>query len=261
MSTYVFKAHGPRRAAKATRRGRGRVSKQVVSDQLKSRGLIVLDIADKHASQGAQRRAASSSVKADGPDGHDPPARHDGQLGHDDPARALRARGADREQAPQGDDRRGPQGRRGRPAALRRAGAPPQDLQPAVRRDDPRRRDRRHARRVADARRRPAREGRLAAPPGQVRDDLPGGRHHLRGRRADRAGRLPGAGLHRRLQAVRRRAAGDHEAHRRDVATRSPATGGPADRRSPSARRLASASGSAPSGAARSGTASACASR
>ena len=51
----------------------------------------------------------------------------------------------------------------------RRAGAPPEGLQPAVRRDDPRRRDRRRAGQLADARRRPAREGRRAAPPGQVR--------------------------------------------------------------------------------------------
>ena len=82
------------------------------------------------------------------------------------------------------DDRRRPQGRRGRPAAVRRAGAPPQGLQPALRRDDPRRRDRRRARRVADPRRRPARDGRLAAPPGQGRDGLPAGGHGLRVHRA-----------------------------------------------------------------------------
>src|SRR3954466_9814678 len=49
MSTYVFKAMDIT-GAKAT----GEVeadSKQVVSDQLKSRGLIVLHIADKHASK------------------------------------------------------------------------------------------------------------------------------------------------------------------------------------------------------------------
>jgi len=49
MATYVFKAMDIT-GAKAT----GEVdaeSKQVVSDQLKSRGLIVLDIADKHASK------------------------------------------------------------------------------------------------------------------------------------------------------------------------------------------------------------------
>jgi type IV pilus assembly protein PilC len=49
MATYVFKAMDLT-GAKAT----GEVeaeSKQVVSDQLKSRGLIVLDIADKRASK------------------------------------------------------------------------------------------------------------------------------------------------------------------------------------------------------------------
>src|SRR3954447_18586562 len=49
MATYVFKAMDLT-GAKAT----GEVdadSKQVVSDQLKSRGLIVLDISDRHASK------------------------------------------------------------------------------------------------------------------------------------------------------------------------------------------------------------------
>ncbi|MDX6732642.1 MAG: hypothetical protein QOC54_2590 [Baekduia sp.] len=49
MSTYVFKAMDLT-GAKAT----GEVeaeSKQIVSDQLKQRGQIVLEIADKHASK------------------------------------------------------------------------------------------------------------------------------------------------------------------------------------------------------------------
>src|ERR1700744_4264769 len=49
MSTYVFKAMDL-----AGGKARGEVeaeSKQAVSDQLKSRGLIVLDIADKHSSK------------------------------------------------------------------------------------------------------------------------------------------------------------------------------------------------------------------
>ncbi len=49
MSTYVFKAMDL-----AGVKARGEVdadSKQAVSDQLKARGLIVLDIADKHASR------------------------------------------------------------------------------------------------------------------------------------------------------------------------------------------------------------------
>ncbi len=49
MSTYVFKA-----IDLAGGKARGEVeaeSKQAVSDQLKARGLIVLDISDKHASR------------------------------------------------------------------------------------------------------------------------------------------------------------------------------------------------------------------
>ena len=66
----------------------------------------------------------------------------------------------------------------------------------------------------------------VAAPPGQVGDGLPDGRHRLRRLRAARARGLPGAGVRRRLQAVRRRPAGDHEVHRQPVEPRSPATGG-----------------------------------
>ena len=49
MSTYVFKA-----IDLAGGKARGEVeadSEQAVSDQLKQRGLIVLDIADKHSSR------------------------------------------------------------------------------------------------------------------------------------------------------------------------------------------------------------------
>ena len=49
MSTYVFKA-----IDLAGAKARGEVeadSKQAVADQLKQRGLIVLDIADKHSSR------------------------------------------------------------------------------------------------------------------------------------------------------------------------------------------------------------------
>jgi type IV pilus assembly protein PilC len=61
MSTYVFKAIDPTGI-----KARGEVdadSKQAVSDQLKSRGLIVLDIADKHASREINL-AFMQSVKA-----------------------------------------------------------------------------------------------------------------------------------------------------------------------------------------------------
>ena len=61
MSTYVFKA-----IDLAGVKAKGEVdadSKQAVSDQLKSRGLIVLDIADKHASREIER-GFLKSVKA-----------------------------------------------------------------------------------------------------------------------------------------------------------------------------------------------------
>ena len=61
MSTYVFKAMDL-----AGVKARGELeadSKQVVSDQLKQRGLIVLDIADKHASREIEL-AFLKSVKA-----------------------------------------------------------------------------------------------------------------------------------------------------------------------------------------------------
>jgi type IV pilus assembly protein PilC len=60
MSTYVFKA-----IDLAGGKARGEVeaeSKQAVSDQLKQRGLIVLDIADKHSSKNIEI-ALKKSVK------------------------------------------------------------------------------------------------------------------------------------------------------------------------------------------------------
>ena len=184
MATYVFKAMDLT-GAKAT----GEVeadTKQVVADQLKARGLIVLDIKAKHGSKEISLDFLQAD-QADRPDDPHPSARDDDQLGHDDPARALRARGADREQAAGRDHRRRPQGRRGRPPAQRRARAPPQGLLAALRGHDPRRRDRRRARGVAAAGRRPAREGGLAAPADQVGHGLPGGHHDLRADRPRRA--------------------------------------------------------------------------
>ena len=96
MATYVFKAMDLT-GAKAT----GEVeadTKQVVADQLKARGLIVLDIKAKHGSKEISLDFLQAG-QADRPDDPHASARDDDQLGHDDPARALRARGADREQA------------------------------------------------------------------------------------------------------------------------------------------------------------------
>ena len=80
-------------------------SKQAVTDQLKSRGLIVLDIAEKRSSKEIELPLCQPG-QVRRPDDHDPPARDDGVARHDDPARAVRARGADREQEAQGDARR-----------------------------------------------------------------------------------------------------------------------------------------------------------
>ena len=77
MSTYVFKAMDLT-GAKAT----GEVeaeSKQIVTDQLKQRGLIVLDIADKHASKELELPFFEPD-QAGRPDDHDPPAGDHGQL-------------------------------------------------------------------------------------------------------------------------------------------------------------------------------------
>ncbi len=113
MSTFVFKAMDV-----AGVKAKGEVeaeSKQAVADQLKARGMIVLEIADKHASREIEL-AFMQRVKAQDL------AVFSRQLatmitsGMTHPARALRARGADREQVPQGHDRRGAQGRRGGPA-------------------------------------------------------------------------------------------------------------------------------------------------
>ena len=71
--------------------------------------------------------------------------------------------------------------------------------------------DGRRARGRAAARRRPAGEGRLAAPPDQIGDGLPGARDRRRGRDHARAVRLPGPRVRRRVQGIRRRTAGDHE--------------------------------------------------
>ena len=171
MSTYAFKAMDLAGAPAARHRSRPR-AKQAVSDQLRSRGLVILEIAEKHAS----RKSTSTSVRADHaqrPRGLLAPARDDGLFGHDDPARAVRARGADRGQEAKEVIDRGAQGRRGGPRVQRRARPPPEDIQPAVRRDGACRRDRRRARGLARADRGPAREGGRAAPPGALGDGLP----------------------------------------------------------------------------------------
>ncbi len=112
MSTYVFKAMDL-----AGIKAGGEVeaeSKQAVADQLKSRGLIVLDVADKHASREIEL-AFLKTVKAHELAVFSRQLVDDDLLGDEHPALPVRARGPDRGQVPEGDDRRRAQGRRGGP--------------------------------------------------------------------------------------------------------------------------------------------------
>ncbi|CAA9480538.1 MAG: Type IV fimbrial assembly protein PilC, partial [uncultured Solirubrobacteraceae bacterium] len=201
------------RGSQGLRRGRGRVQ---AGRRRPAQAARPRRAGDRRQAQLArdQHRGAEEEGQARGAHDHDPSAVDDGQLGDDDSARALRPRGADGQQDPAGDHRPGPQGRGGRPTALRRVRAPPEALQPAVRVDDARGGDRRHARRRAAARRRPAREGGLPPSPGQERHGLPRGGHELRRHRPDRPGRLHRPGVRLGLRLLRRRTPGHHEVHR-----------------------------------------------
>ena len=223
MSTYVFKAMDL-----AGVKARGEIdadSKEAVSNQLKSRGMIVLDIADKHASREIEL-SFMKTVKA-------------GELAVFSRQLAtmissglsiLRALYVLEEQT---DNKflkeTVVQVRKDVEAGLSlsgRDGIPPEGLQSTVRGDDQSRRGRRSAGGLADAGRRPAGEGSFAAPADPLGDDLPGARHHLRGGCDDGAGRVPGAGVRRRVQAVRRRTARHHPGLGGRCHTLSSATGG-----------------------------------
>ncbi|CAA9473148.1 MAG: Type IV fimbrial assembly protein PilC, partial [uncultured Solirubrobacteraceae bacterium] len=162
-----------------------------------------------------RRDLVRQAHQGDRADGDDPPAVDHGLLGHDAAARVLRARGSAREQASARDDRQCARGHRIRPDAVRRARAAPEDLQPALHRDGARGGDRRRPRGGARPHGRPAREGRLAAPPGQGGDDVPGCRAVVRAARAGGPADLHRPGLRRHLRGVRRRASADHQVHRR----------------------------------------------
>ena len=158
-------------------------------------------------------------------DGHDAPAGDDDLLGHDAPARVLRARGPDREQEAQGDARRGPRGHRGRPrfsdalakhpkvfnplyVAMVRAGEAGGVLEESLDRiADQLEKD--------DALRRQV----------KARDGLPDRRADLRAVRPDRPDRVHRPRVRERLQGLRRRAAADHQVHRRRCPTSSRASG------------------------------------
>ena len=207
MSTYVFKAMDL-----AGVKAKGEVeadSKQAVSDQLQARGLIVLDIADKHASREIEL-SFLKSVKAS------ELAVFSRQLATmiSSGMSILRALYVLEEQteskflketivAVRKDVEAGlslsdamsrhPKVFSPLFVAMTQAGETGGVLEER-----------------ADARRRPAGEGRLAAPPDPLGDGLPGARDRLRGRRDARARRLPGAGVRGRVQGIRRRTARDH---------------------------------------------------
>ena len=142
-------------------------TKQVVADQLKARGLIVLDIKAKHAS----KEISLDFMKRVKPTDLTILTRQLATMISSGMTilRALYTLEAQTENKLLADiiaDVR--KDVEAGPPAQRRARAPPQGLLAALRGHDARRRDRRRARGVAAARRRPAREGGLAAPADQV---------------------------------------------------------------------------------------------
>src|SRR3984885_8172247 len=196
MATYVFKAMDL-----AGVQAKGEVeaeSKQAVAEQLKERGLVVVDIATKYRSKelnielfarvNAKDLAVASRQLA---------TMVTSGMSIMRALQVLETQTASRgEDAPGGGPPRPPRCR-GRAAPVRRDVAPPPRVRPALRRDGASGGDGRGARRGSDAHGRPAREGRRAAPSGARRDDLPGARHHLRRRRAARSGRVPDPGVRR----------------------------------------------------------------
>ncbi len=129
MPTYTFRAMDVAGVA-----AKGEVeasSKQDVAEQLKQRGLIVLDIAGKYKSKELNLELFAR-VKAD------EMAVFTRQLATMVSSGMTILRSLDvleiqcRQQAAQGVAGRGPRRRRGRPSALRCPGAPPQDLRSPV---------------------------------------------------------------------------------------------------------------------------------
>ena len=136
MSTYVFKA-----IDLTGQQAKGEVdaeSKQSVADQLKAKGLIVLDIADKRTPKELELPWVNRIKLGD-------LAVMTRQLATMVSSgmtilRSLYVLEAQTENKKLAEQLvAGAQGHRGRAAAVRRARAPSEDLQPALRRDDARR--------------------------------------------------------------------------------------------------------------------------
>ena len=201
MSSYVYKA-----LDLAGAKAGGEVeadSKEAVADQLKARGLIVLDIADKHSS----REIELAFMKRVKPAELAVFARQLATMINSGMSilRALYVLEGQTDSKFLKDTivavRKDVEAGRSLSESM---ASSPQGLQPAVRRDDPGRRDGRCARGRVAARRRPVAEGLLAAQTDQIGDGLPDARRDLRRRRDDGARRLPRAGLPERVQTVRR---------------------------------------------------------
>ena len=150
-------------------------SKAQVTEQLRQRGLIVLDVSEKKRAvqdRGplqtleGRRHARAGGLLA--------PVRDPGRLGDADAAHPAHAGGADPGRADQGGDRRGAGRRRGRQHAGAGDGAPPRSLRPPLPGDGPLRRGVGPARGRARPGRLPGGESRRPAPPGQIGDDVPG---------------------------------------------------------------------------------------
>ena len=93
MSTYAFKALDL--SGTSTRGELEADDKQAVAAQLRSKGLIVLDIEEKKsAADVGDMLGALQEGEGAGADGRHAPALDDGVVRHVAPARAVRARGA-----------------------------------------------------------------------------------------------------------------------------------------------------------------------
>ena len=189
MATYAFKAVDM--AGAATRGEVDADDKQTVASQLRSRGLIVVDVEEQKPTDVGDIFARFRRVKAEDLTIASRQLSTMISSGMSMLRALYVARGAGREPEASRRLHRRPQGHRGRPVRSRaRWRRHPADLQRALRGDGGRRRDRRQARGDPRARGRPAREGRRPEAPGEVGDDVPGADHQLLDhRRASRSWR------------------------------------------------------------------------
>ena len=239
-STFAFRAMDVAGVAAA-----GEVeaeSKAQVTEQLRQRGLIVLDVSEKSKPVNIEdffKRWQAVDMRELAVF-----SRQFATLvasGHADAAHAPHAGGADPGRADPRGGRRSAGRRRGGQHAGAGDGAPSEGLRPALPGDGPLRRAVGSPRGRARPGRLPGREGRRPAPPGQIGADVPGAHIRFRGGRPGRDRRLRHPRLRQHLRRTRRRKPGRKQPNCRSrprsaspPPTRSPATGSwsyPADRR------------------------------